>query len=308
MIFNIETFLLSEFVDDLYHRFRFLSKKRNVDFTIQVDENLPAELIGDSARLGNIVRNLLENAFEHTEHGNVQVQFAKVSIIDDKLKLRISVKDTGIGFSEEKLEWLKRLTENPQPEDILASLGDSTGLGYVTALTLLSKMGGRVEIESAYGRGSEVNVYVYVQFSGTGRGETEQTSSERPVVEASQDHRHRNRILIAEDDVMGRVSLKLLLQEDYELDFARTGKEAVERYMRHKPDLVLMDIMMPHMNGFEAFDAIEKADRFRCPVIAISAKVIDSERDYLTSYGFDEHLLKPVDATALRRALEKFFK
>jgi len=308
LVFNIEAFSLANFVDDLYHRFRFLSKKRNVDFTIQVDENLPVELIGDPVRLGNIVRNLLENAFEHTEHGNVLVQFAKVSIIDDKLKMRISVKDTGIGFSEEKLDWLKKMTENPQPEDILASLGDSTGLGYVTALTLLSKMGGRLEIESAYGRGSEVNVYIYVQFNGAGNEEHIELVQDRSAVDEPHKPQQRNRILIAEDDVMGRVSLKLLLQEDYELDFARTGKETVERYIRHKPDLVLMDIMMPHMNGFEAFDEIEKADRFRCPIVAISAKVIDSERDYLTSYGFDEHLSKPVEESALRKALDKFFK
>ena len=308
LVFNIEAFSLADFVDDLYHRFRFLSKKRNVDFTIQVDENLPGELIGDPVRLGNIVRNLLENAFEHTEHGSVQVQFAKVSIIDDKLKMRIGVKDTGIGFSEEKLDWLKKMTENPQPEDILASLGDTTGLGYVTALTLLSKMGGRLEIESAYGRGSEVNVYIYVQFTGADKEERMDIVEDRPVVDEPHKPQQRNRILIAEDDVMGRVSLKLLLQEDYDLDFARTGKETVERYIRHKPDLVLMDIMMPHMNGFEAFDEIEKADRFRCPIVAISAKVIDSERDYLTSYGFDEHLSKPVEESALKKALDKFFK
>lgn len=308
LVFNYETFALSDFVDDLYHRFRFLSKKRNVDFTIQVDENIPSELIGDPVRLGNIVRNLLENAFEHTEHGNVLVQFAKVSIIDDKLKLRISVKDTGIGFSEEKLEWLKKLTENPQQADILSSLGDSTGLGYVTALTLLSKMGGRLEIESAYGRGSEVNVYIYVQFNGAENEAFVDISKERSAADEAQSPHHRNRILIAEDDVMGRVSLKLLLQEDYDLDFARTGKEAVERYLRQKPDLVLMDIMMPHMNGFEAYDEIEKSDRFRCPIVAISAKVIDSERDYLTSYGFDEHLQKPVEEAALKKALNKFFK
>ncbi|SCZ76641.1 response regulator [Acidaminobacter hydrogenoformans] len=309
LVFNIEPFLLTDFVDDLYHRFRFLSKKRNLDFSIQVDDNLPSELIGDPLRLGNIVRNLLENAFEHTEHGGVLVQITKISIIEDKLKLRISVKDTGIGFSEEKLEWLKRLSDNPQPEDILSSLGDSTGLGYVTALTLLSKMGGRLEIESAYGRGSEINIYVYAQFNGSGiSNENLQFDNQKLTEPYITETARRKRILIAEDDVMGRVSLKLLLQDEFDLDFARTGRDAVERYSRHKPDLVLMDIMMPHMNGFEAYDEIEKLDRFRCPIIAVSAKVIDSERDYLTSYGFDEHLPKPIEESSLKKVLDRFFK
>ena len=309
LVFNIEPFLMTDFVDDLYHRFRFLSKKRNLDFSIQVDDNLPSELIGDPLRLGNIVRNLLENAFEHTEHGGVLVQITKISIIDDKLKLRISIKDTRIGFSDEKLDWLKRLTDHPQPEDILSSLGDSTGLGYVTALTLLTKMGGRLEVESAYGRGSEINIYVYVQFDGNDKSEkASQFESQSSAEPATSETTKRKRILIAEDDVMGRVSLKLLLQDEFDLDFARTGKDAVERYRRHKPDLVLMDIMMPQMNGFEAYDEIEKMDRFRCPIIAISAKVIDSERDYLTSYGFDEHLPKPVEEIALNKVLDRFFK
>lgn len=308
LVFDVEAFFLSDFVDDLYHRFRFLSKKRNVDFSIQVDENLPSRLIGDAGRLGNIVRNLLENAFEHTEHGSVVVQFAKVSVIDKKLKLRISVRDTGIGFSEDKLDWLKRMTENPQPEDILASLGDASGLGYVTALTLLSKMGGKLEIESAYGRGSEVSVYLYTDFYGSEAETGVSPQALREFSKASEALPGKRRILIAEDDIMGRVSMKLLLQNEYDLDFARTGKEVVERYRRHKPDLVLMDIMMPQMNGFEAYDEIEKLDHFRCPIVAVSSKVIDSERDYLTSYGFDEHLFKPVDELALKKALDKFLK
>lgn len=308
LVFNVSSFSVSDFVDDLYHRFRFLSKKRDVDFTIQVDDNLPRQWIGDPVRLGNIVRNLVENAFEHTDHGSVQVQIAKVSVIDDRLKLRITVRDTGIGFSEEKLEWLKRLTENPEPADILESLGDSTGLGYVTALTILSKMGGKLEIESSYGRGSEINVFLYVDYFERDSVETAETAFEHPQPDPPIETRKRKRILIAEDDVMGRVSLKLLLQEAYDLDYARTGKEAVERYFRQKPDLVLMDIMMPQMNGFEAYDEIERADHFRCPIVAISAMVIDSERDYLTGYGFDEHLPKPVDEGLLRKTLDKFFK
>lgn len=308
LVFEAAPFSIGDFVDDLYHRFRFLSKKRNVDFSVHVDENIPKHLIGDPIRLGNIIRNLVENAFDHTEHGSVQILFSRVSLSEGRVKLRITIKDTGIGFSEEKLLWLSKISQTPDPEDILSSLDDSKGLGYVTAMMLLSKMGGRLEIESAYGKGTQVMMYFYLYIMDKEIPALTHADIENINEQIEKTPYTRKRILIAEDDVMGRVSLKLMLQEDYDLDFAKTGREVIERYIKHKPDLVLMDIMMPLMNGFEVFDALEKRDHLRCPIIAVTAKVIESERDYLTGYGFDEHLPKPIEAGALHKLLDKFFK
>lgn len=113
-------------------------------------------------------------------------------------------------------------------------------------------------------------------------------------------------ILIAEDEVVGRVTLKLMLKERYNIIFAKNGKEAVELYAKRKPNLVLMDIMMPIMNGFEAFDAIEKMDKNRVPIIACTSKVISTEREYLTSYGFDDHLDKPIEIERLDEILTTY--
>ncbi|MBN2897706.1 MAG: response regulator [Clostridia bacterium] len=113
-------------------------------------------------------------------------------------------------------------------------------------------------------------------------------------------------ILIAEDEVVGRVTLKLMLKERYNVVFAKNGKEAVELYFRERPQLVLMDIMMPVMNGFEAFDEIEKNDRQHVPIIACTSKVISTEREYLTSYGFDDHLDKPIENVKLDEILSKY--
>jgi CheY-like chemotaxis protein len=113
-------------------------------------------------------------------------------------------------------------------------------------------------------------------------------------------------ILIAEDEVVGRVTLKLMLKEQYNIVFAKNGKEAVELYFKKRPKLVLMDIMMPVMNGFEAFDEIEKRDKHRVPIIACTSKVISTEREYLTSYGFDDHLDKPIENVKLDEILLKY--
>jgi CheY-like chemotaxis protein len=113
-------------------------------------------------------------------------------------------------------------------------------------------------------------------------------------------------ILIAEDEVVGRVTLKLMLKDRFNVVFAKNGKEAVDLYFKIKPVLVLMDIMMPIMNGFEAFDEIERKDKNHVPIIACTSKVISTEREYLTSYGFDDHLDKPIDQEHLNRILEKY--
>lgn len=113
-------------------------------------------------------------------------------------------------------------------------------------------------------------------------------------------------ILIAEDEVVGRVTLKLMLKERYDIIFAKNGKEAVELYFKRKPSLVLMDIMMPVVNGFEAFDEIEKNDKHRSPIIACTSKVISTEREYLTSYGFDDHLDKPIENEKLDEILMRY--
>ena len=113
-------------------------------------------------------------------------------------------------------------------------------------------------------------------------------------------------ILIAEDEVVGRVTLKLMLKDRFNIVFAKNGKEAVDLYVKIKPALVLMDIMMPIMNGFEAFDEIERKDKNHVPIIACTSKVISTEREYLTSYGFDDHLDKPIDQEHLNRILEKY--
>lgn len=113
-------------------------------------------------------------------------------------------------------------------------------------------------------------------------------------------------ILIAEDEVVGRVTLKLMLKDRFNVVFAKNGKEAVDLYFKMKPVLVLMDIMMPIMNGFEAFDEIERRDKSHVPIIACTSKVISTEREYLTSYGFDDHLDKPIDQEHLNRILEKY--
>lgn len=134
--------------------------------------------------------------------------------------------------------------------------------------------------------------------------EIKETAKETYVVQTAQ--AEGQVILIAEDEVVGRVTLKLMLKDRFNVVFAKNGKEAVDLYVKIKPVLVLMDIMMPIMNGFEAFDEIERRDKNHVPIIACTSKVISTEREYLTSYGFDDHLDKPIDQGHLNRILEKY--
>jgi len=115
----------------------------------------------------------------------------------------------------------------------------------------------------------------------------------------------KKKILIAEDEPIGRITLEQMLKNDYEVVFAKNGKLAVEKYFSEEPDLVIMDIMMPIMNGFDAFDQIERNSITRVPIIACTAKVINSEKEYLKSYGFDDYIAKPVNLKNLRELINR---
>jgi CheY-like chemotaxis protein len=202
---------------------------------------------------------------------------------------------------------LTTITEVPFSEDLLERL-DASSLRF----SLMKTIDGKVRLE----------VYAYYQQEATEELVSETRELSSALIEEIKDDKSENyteafkkdtyeeadlpTILIAEDEVVGRVTLKLMLKDRYNIIFAKNGKEAVDLYFKKNPCLVLMDIMMPLMNGFEAFDQIEKRDKSRRPIIACTSKVISTEREYLTSYGFDDHLDKPIEHKKLDEILMKY--
>ena len=119
--------------------------------------------------------------------------------------------------------------------------------------------------------------------------------------------KHTGKILIAEDEEIGRTLMKMMLEKKYDLSFARNGKEVIEKYFLEKPDLVLMDIMMPEIDGFEAFTTIveRRPVNDKTPIIALTARAMNDERRKILEFGFSDYMSKPVDDEKLLQLIER---
>lgn len=296
-----------ELIDDIYNRFRLSFLERNIIIESHLDNRMPKRLIGDVFRLSNIISNLIENAVNHTENGKIRIEVGCALKNDHRVALKIIITDTGMGFTEEQMDLIHCILDNKK-EAVFNQAAQVKGMSLITAKRILEVMEGSLSIQSQFGKGTEVAMTLTLPYA------SESTDHMEVKINAISEQRNKvdvfgkKKILVAEDEVVGRVSIKLMLQNQYEVILAKNGKEAVEAFKKEMPDLVLMDIMMPIMDGFEAFDQIEKINRSKIPIIACTARVIDSEKEYLMSYGFNDYLPKPVDVNSISKILVKYLK
>lgn len=302
-------FELSELIDEIYNRFKVMSREKSTLLEVAASPLVPKKLIGDVFRIQTILMNIVENSVEHTQNGKIRINFyAQPHAEEKQVKLQVVITDTGVGFTDEKLDLIQTLFEDKGPRDFFDQAIAMQGLGLLTAFNMLKAMDGTLEIESQYGRGAVVKINMTLGV----KAEKTDLSKVQPIMEEDvptvDSVSPRQKILIAENDVVSRVNYKIHLQNHYELVFAKNGKEAVDLYLTEKPDLVFMSIMLSEMNGFEAFDEIEKASRRKVPIIGCTNKVIESEREYLISYGFTDYLPKPIEAAGINKIIGKYLK
>jgi len=294
MVLSNEPFDIRWVFDELVQVYSKQAFEKGLRFTTRFDPSIPDKLLGDVKRVRQVLLNILVNAIKFTDSGRVEFSMDVVSESSKTVELMISVKDSGIGIGESQRETiLKGLIEN-------GSGFESSGIGLAISKQIVDLMGGRLELSSELYKGTEVNISL--TFERMQEIEMEDVKPARKQRLESE----KMRVLVAEDEVIGRVTMKLMLKDKYDVSFAKNGREVVDMYFDLEPDLVLMDILMPEMNGFEAFDEIEKRSLSRVPIIACTAKVISTEKEYLTSYGFDDYLSKPIDVQQLKQLLDKY--
>lgn len=294
LVLSNEPFDIRWVFDELVQVYSKQAFEKGLRFTTRFDPSIPDKLLGDVKRVRQTLLNILVNAIKFTDSGRVEFSMDVVKESSKTVELMISVKDSGIGIGERQRETiLKGLVEE-------GSGYESSGIGLVISKQIVDLMGGHLELKSELYKGTDVNISL--TFERMQEVEMEELKPARRERTANE----KMRVLVAEDEVIGRVTMKLMLKDKYDVSFAKNGREAVDMYFDIEPDIVLMDILMPEMNGFEAFDEIEKRSLSRVPIIACTAKVISTEKEYLTSYGFDDYLSKPIDVQQLKQLLNKF--
>ncbi len=290
--FEIEEapFSLRKLVSDAGKVFAFGMREKNLQFAVSVGSGLPDLLIGDAFRLRQILLNLLSNAVKFTQAGTISLA-AVGQQVGDRVDLRLVVGDSGMGIPAEKQGQIFEAFR--QADDFTARKFGGTGLGLSICLKLAGLMGGRVEVESAEGKGSTFTVFLSLQVAASRRDPNRDASARGSAAAMP-----AMKVLLAEDNPVNQMlAVKLLKKHGHEVAVAGNGKSAVEQFEQGAFDLILMDVQMPEMDGLEAsaeIRRIEQASGTRIPIIAMTAQTMKGDRDNCFAAGMDAFVSKPI--------------
>ena len=259
--------------------------------TVKLEWNKPVmavTFITDPNRLTQVFSNLISNALKHTSSGSISYGYR---IIDEAKEIEFFVKDTGTGIAKDDL---KAIFETYVSRDA-ETTKNGYGLGLPLCKIIVEKMGGTISVESELGEGATFTFRMPFQgtIGGQNQARTTTTTNVRTIrVSGRPDEQNMKKILVAEDEDSNYELVKIVLQKRYKLIRAHNGIEAVTLNEDEKPDLVLMDIRMPEMNGLDATRIIKEVDS-STPVIALSAYAFEENIRDAKAAGCDEFMAKP---------------
>jgi signal transduction histidine kinase/ActR/RegA family two-component response regulator len=299
-------FELRSWLDEAIATFRPSAAEKGIALSCEVDPGLPRVVQGDMTRLRQILVNLVGNALKFTARGSVRVDIgratAPASSESNGCVLHFSVSDTGIGIPKEKQQTV--FEPFSQGETSMARKFGGTGLGLSICSRLVKMMGGRIWVESDPGRGSCFHFTAELKAGNETAASPAQSEERSPSGAAVSSLR----VLLAEDNPVNQiVACKMLQQRGHLVTVAASGREAIERFREERFDLVLMDVQMPEMDGFEAAAALrhlEAGSGAHVPIIAMTAHAMQGDRERCLQAGMDDYVSKPVRPQALFRAIE----
>lgn len=303
-----EVFHLSKAIKEVYSVLHLKMQEKNLDFSIEVDPHIPLNLVGDEGRLRQIILNLLSNAVKYTHAGKISLKLWSVQAAPDKVKLYCEVTDTGIGIKKEDYS---KLFESFSRIDTKRNRSvEGTGLGLSICQRLAAAMDGELYFTSSYGVGSTFGFYVCCGYEGL--DEVGAFDSEKIDVKKNSFVNSyiipEAKILIVDDNIVNlKVIVNLLKPYEAKIDTVTSGYDAIEVILANKGkyDLILMDHMMPGMDGVEAMQEIRKLYP-AANIIALTANAIDGAKNYYLQCGFNDYLTKPVVLQDLENVLNKF--
>ncbi len=275
-----------------------------VELHVNIAEDIPYELLGDKAHMKQIINNLLTNAIKYTEKGHVNLNVKCINR-DDNCNLIITVQDSGRGIKKEDIE--KLFTKFERLDIERNSTTEGTGLGLAITKRLVEMMGGKINVQSQYGLGSIFMVNVPQKISKMSKPYNEITNKN----DTSNNVDYINKkVLIVDDNklnvkVARRVTDALNIKK---VDECYNGSECLNMVASNNDyDIILMDIMMPVMNGEEALKKLKEIDGFNTPVIALTADAVSGSKEKYIKEGFADYLAKPFNKDSLKLKLDKIF-
>jgi PAS domain S-box-containing protein len=291
MTFESTAFKLSLSVSAMLHLFETKIQEKNLTLIKEYDENIPQVLVGDPVRLHQIILNLVSNAVKFTSKGKITVSCRILAEDATKVTIQFAVKDTGIGIAQNKIN---NVFENfQQATSGTSRIYGGTGLGLAIVKQLVETQGGHIHVKSKLGKGSVFS------FSLSFMKTKMNVEPENEILEL--DNEIKNiKVLVVEDIALNQLLMKTLLDDfGFEREIAANGKIAIDKLQEMPFDIVLMDLQMPEMNGFEATEFIRTKMNSSIPIIALTADVTKIDVARCQEVGMNDYIAKPVNEKLL---------
>ncbi|AET69302.1 Response regulator receiver domain protein,histidine kinase [Desulfosporosinus orientis DSM 765] len=261
--------------------------------------------VGILNRLLQVSSNLIGNAIKFTEKGEITVSVKKIKTIGNKVKLMFSVSDTGIGIREEDIP--KLFNYFTQLDDSFSKRFQGTGIGLAISKRLVELMGGEITVASEYGKGSAF--YFTILVDVLDEEEEDYYTNDNCLIQQPAD---KLNILLVEDDPVSQLIIKQISKlKGWQLQVASNGKEALDFYEMSNFDIILMDIQMPGISGFDVTLAIREKEKLtgsHIPIIATTAYTMSGDKEKCLNVGMDDYISKPIDMIKLCEVLERWWK
>ncbi|NNF01745.1 MAG: response regulator [Bacteroidia bacterium] len=293
-------FNMAETVNHIHDTLQFKAEEKKLDLIVKIADDVPKSVMGDPVRLNQILLNLTGNSIKFTESGSVSIVVEKVADVANGAEIRFSVVDTGIGIEADKVDKVFE-SFSQASQDTTRKYG-GTGLGLTITKELVELHGGKIAVKSEFGKGT--TFYCDIPYEISEIAVQEESADAGDTVELS-----GIKILLVEDNDFNQIVAVDTLEEtikDVSVDIAANGKIAIDMVLANSYDLVLMDIQMPEMNGFEATKAIRKLteEKRGIPIIAMTANAARSEVEECINSGMNDHVPKPFETSDLLKKIK----
>jgi len=293
IVFENTDFNLRDFIHNIYESYKLQLDSSRVEVILAIDDKLPIMVNGDSNRLAQILNNLLSNAQKFTERGQLCIDVKLKDMKDTIAYIDFSISDSGIGISKDKLKTIFEPFE--QGETNIQRKYGGTGLGLTIVKQLVDLLGGEIQVDSNPGKGSTFIVNLPLAFTN-GNDEKQQTITEKLPL---QENFEKLRILYADDVNSNQFLMKGYADLwKYDIDTTSNGKDTLRYFQDNRYDVILIDLQMPVMDGFETSEKIreiEKETGDYTPIIAVTGDISDETVAKIFETGMDDYLSKPVN-------------
>ena len=302
---------VSKMLSDIVSMTLIRANEKGLKFIISVDPSMPSQLFSDEVRIKQILINLLNNAVKYTNSGYVALSVHCTKTDAGKALVTYSVEDTGIGIRKESMPHLFDAFRREDEEKNRYIEG--TGLGLSIVKQLVELLGGTISVNSVYTKGSTFVVSIEQEIADESIIGDFDSNKVNRIKDAHSYHQSFEapdaRILVVDDNATNLLVVKKLLKDTkMQIDTADSGEKCLNMTLLHRYDLILMDHLMPKIDGVECFHAIKDQDGGLCkktPVVALTANAGGENQAFYKREGFDEYLVKPVDSTELENTVRR---